>query len=58
MTKVIVKAKISDMENLRNINQDLKKIAILATIILFILIIGGILEARTNFLSKISQLLL
>jgi hypothetical protein len=46
------------MENSHNINQDLKKIAILTAVILFILIIGSILEARTNFLSKISQLLL
>lgn len=58
MTKVIIKDKIKYMENLRNLNQDLKKIAILAAIILIILIIGGLWDARTNFLSKISEFLL
>jgi Mg2+ and Co2+ transporter CorA len=55
---MIIKGKIKHMENLRNLNQDLKKIAILAAIILIILIIGGLWDAQTNFLSKISEFLL
>ncbi len=46
-------------KNIENpLSYDLKKIAILVTIILAILIASSLIEKQTNFLGKISEFLL
>jgi len=49
----------TEKNNIQNfLKHDLKKIAILGTIILAILIVGSLIENQTNFLNKISGFLL